>query len=436
MKNKRHAQTAENSLLEGINRFPYFTELYLSLIHHKVEKGELKEATRLKQECQKRFPGYPKFLSFKETTLISNTTTILPRAEKQTRVNLPPIAKEVFASLAEASEKPYLVGSFVHKLLGVRALGSQDIDMLVMLKENQTFQTDGYYHCPYNAKLYQKRFNEGDMVISVDCFVRQETDLKTDALERDFTINCLYCDENGCVYDPTGFGETDLKNRLLRTVIDTEAYAEQSFKNDPVRLLRVCRYRACNYKVTEHIEKALRTWTATDKLDRSHIKAVALSHLNKLPMEEGIVYVSLLRSYGLIKPLFGIKDEVPLKELIQALQKCCMVDISSVKQFSPKNNSPSPRIGTSLTIQEKNPQKHISILKKQAEPTKPLASKSSSPNPIINKPSSEVRPKNPPLKTNPHQGKVNEKNSPRLFKPSRLQPENPPQNLDNKPLGQ
>ena len=65
--------------------------------------------------------------------------------------------------------------------------------------------------------------------------------LETDAQRRDFTINTFL--ENlhtGEILDPTGLGYTDLAARILRTPLDPFI----TFSDDPLRMLRACRFAA------------------------------------------------------------------------------------------------------------------------------------------------------------------------------------------------
>ena len=58
-----------------------------------------------------------------------------------------------------------------------------------------------------------------------------------DAQRRDFTVNAIYRDpETGALTDPTGHGEQDARNRVLRMVHDS------SFQEDPLRMLRGARF--------------------------------------------------------------------------------------------------------------------------------------------------------------------------------------------------
>ena len=59
-----------------------------------------------------------------------------------------------------------------------------------------------------------------------------------DAARRDLTINALYCDSDGTIYDPTGQGLKDLENLRVRFIGE----AAQRIKEDYLRVLRFFRF--------------------------------------------------------------------------------------------------------------------------------------------------------------------------------------------------
>ena len=61
-----------------------------------------------------------------------------------------------------------------------------------------------------------------------------------DAMRRDFTINALYMDGQGQLYDPTGNGLADLKQGLVRFI----GQAEERVEEDYLRILRFFRFLA------------------------------------------------------------------------------------------------------------------------------------------------------------------------------------------------
>lgn len=61
-----------------------------------------------------------------------------------------------------------------------------------------------------------------------------------DASRRDFTINALYCDLDGNIYDPVGGGLADIRKRRVRFIGDAEA----RIREDYLRILRFFRFSA------------------------------------------------------------------------------------------------------------------------------------------------------------------------------------------------
>lgn len=67
-------------------------------------------------------------------------------------------------------------------------------------------------------------------------------DLSQDALRRDFTLNALYYNvKTDKIVDPTGKGRGDLGRGILRTPLDPE----ETFKEDPLRMMRAIRFSVC-----------------------------------------------------------------------------------------------------------------------------------------------------------------------------------------------
>ncbi|WP_174801614.1 CCA tRNA nucleotidyltransferase [Martelella limonii] len=64
-------------------------------------------------------------------------------------------------------------------------------------------------------------------------------DWEKDAARRDFTINALYADQNGTIYDPVG-GRADIESRTVRFIGE----AEKRIREDYLRILRFFRFFA------------------------------------------------------------------------------------------------------------------------------------------------------------------------------------------------
>lgn len=70
--------------------------------------------------------------------------------------------------------------------------------------------------------------------------VAYTTDWAEDAARRDFTMNALYADLNGKIYDPLGKGITDLEKQKVKFVGD----AETRIQEDYLRILRFFRFHS------------------------------------------------------------------------------------------------------------------------------------------------------------------------------------------------
>ncbi len=79
-----------------------------------------------------------------------------------------------------------------------------------------------------------------------------------DAKRRDFTVNALYCDEYGKVYDPLGEGLADIKAKRLRFVGNPKA----RIKEDYLRILRYFRLQSWYFEGEKMDTQALKACRA------------------------------------------------------------------------------------------------------------------------------------------------------------------------------
>lgn len=159
--------------------------------------------------------------------------------------------------------KIYLVGGCVRdELLGKRY---SDLDLLIDMPDGQKMFVEHMCECyPDVCKgpFYYQRYGTTAMDIIIDqaftlveCvephIERYDTDGKTlletrfctleeDALRRDYTCNAIYKNlHTGEILDPTGMGQQDLSNGLLRTPLNPDII----YRQDPVRMLRGIRFK-------------------------------------------------------------------------------------------------------------------------------------------------------------------------------------------------
>lgn len=129
-------------------------------------------------------------------------------------------------------------------------------------------------------------------------------DWTADAYRRDFTINALYCDRSGQVFDPTEEGLTDINRRIVRFIGDPE----KRIKEDYLRILRFYRFSA-QFSVNIDIDSA----RACGKLI-SGIKQLSAeriwSELQKiLAVPDPSQVITLMSEQGLITLILGVNPE-------------------------------------------------------------------------------------------------------------------------------
>ena len=173
--------------------------------------------------------------------------------------------------------KTYLVGGAVRdKLLGLEA---KDNDWVVVgatpaeLKKlgfKQILASFPVFLHPITKEEYalartERKVAQGyhGFEVNFDNSITLEDDLK----RRDLTINSIALDDNGKITDPFN-GQKDLQNRILR-------HTSVSFKEDPLRVIRLARFMAqlydFNFKIADE----------TNLLIKEILDSGGLNHLTK-----------------------------------------------------------------------------------------------------------------------------------------------------------
>lgn len=106
-----------------------------------------------------------------------------------------------------------------------------------------------------------------------------------DALRRDFTLNALYYDiSTNAILDPTGKGQEDLKNGILRTPLDPA----ETFNEDSLRMMRAIRFKHCKgFKLSDEVFEGIKSsassisTTAKERISEEFCKIL----LSKTPVE-------------------------------------------------------------------------------------------------------------------------------------------------------
>ena len=152
-------------------------------------------------------------------------------------------------SYSNNSEIRY-VGGCVRKIINSEIV--DDIDFAVNLKPNECIDALR----KQNIKIYETGIKHGTITAVIDDFKFEITSLRkdlntdgrhakvgfsldwyTDASRRDFTINAIYSDIDGNLYDPFN-GKRDIQNGKIKFIGD----AEKRIKEDYLRILRYIRF--------------------------------------------------------------------------------------------------------------------------------------------------------------------------------------------------
>lgn len=137
------------------------------------------------------------------------------------------------------------------------------------------------------------------------------TSFEEDARRRDFTLNALYADREGTVFDPLG-GLDDLLAGRVRFIGD----AEERIKEDYLRILRFFRVHAYYGKGRMDEEGLRASVKLRDGLDRLSAERVG-AELKRLLIAPGAVAAAeALYDYGLLTGLLG---GVPLLQRFERL---------------------------------------------------------------------------------------------------------------------
>ena len=204
---------------------------------------------------------------------------------------------KVISNYNESSEIRY-VGGCVRKILNNEKI--DDIDLATNLKPDEVkeclkknnidFFETGIEHGTITARINEKNFEITSLRkdISTDgrhAVVEFTNEWIKDALRRDFTINSIYADKEGNLFDPND-GVKDLENRQVRFIGDPE----KRVKEDYLRILRYVRF-FLNYSKKDHnlkVKKIIKqNINGISKLSKERL----IDELKKLAISNGFINI-------------------------------------------------------------------------------------------------------------------------------------------------
>ena len=178
---------------------------------------------------------------------------------KDITINTP--ANKIFDAInsySENSEARY-VGGCVRKVIKKETI--DDIDLATNLKPNEVcealkknqidYYETGIEHGTITALIDKQKYEITSLRKDVvtdgrHAKIEFSSDWKEDAERRDFSINSIYSDKNGNLFDPNN-GKKDLEEGLINFIGDTE----NRIKEDYLRILRYVRF-FINYSNHKH----------------------------------------------------------------------------------------------------------------------------------------------------------------------------------------
>ena len=136
-----------------------------------------------------------------------------------------------------------LLGTPVHDV-DIATTSSPDVTMELAARAGLRAIPTGIDHGTVTVVVRHTPYEVTTLRTDVETFGRHArvaytTDWAADARRRDFTINALYCDANGDVFDPLS-GYADLQARRVRFIGD----ASERIREDYLRILRFFRFSA------------------------------------------------------------------------------------------------------------------------------------------------------------------------------------------------
>ena len=241
-------------------------------------------------------------------------------------------AKQIFICFQNQNYKLKLVGGCVRKLITEEKIDDMDIAIniepekikKVLVEQKIKFVETGITHGTITVLINDFKFEITSLRKDLNTDGRHAkveftSNWEQDAQRRDFTINAIYSDISGEVYDPLN-GIEDLKNGIIKFIGDPN----QRIQEDYLRILRYLRFYTQYNKNKFHDEIAIkaikRNLDGLAKISRERIleelfKMMKLNNFSKLFEDEFCRFIILsilpqLRNYNRIKILNKISYKI------------------------------------------------------------------------------------------------------------------------------
>lgn len=150
--------------------------------------------------------------------------------------------------------------------------------------------------------------------------VEFSTQMQEDAARRDFTINALYADRYGKIYDPLGTGKDDLNQKLITFI----GSAHERIREDYLRILRFFRFSAIYADQDQGFNPETLAIIANhlDGLDRLSKERIGAEMRKLLSAPDPTPAIAAMRSSGALMRVLEGTDDRSLALLVHLESEC------------------------------------------------------------------------------------------------------------------
>jgi poly(A) polymerase len=253
-----------------------------------------------------------------------------------------PQTQQLISIFEEAGQEIRFVGGAVRDLLAGKAVTDVDVatpaspQQVMGILEKAGIRTipTGLSHGTVTALIDEQPFEITTLRCDIKSYGRHAEvqftrDWEQDAARRDFTINALYCDPQGRIYDYHN-GLEDLRGRHVRFIGDAKTRIEE----DGLRILRFFRFTA-RYGEGKTDEAGLAAChECREMLEQLSGERIAQEMLKLLQSDQAVNLLALMDEQRLTLPLFGYRLHLESAAVWPRVQ--LMADIAEAELLAPQ----------------------------------------------------------------------------------------------------
>lgn len=235
------------------------------------------------------------------------------------RIELPMLIQRAFNMCKNADNTLLLVGSTIHHLIDGKSLAElNDIDFI---SNTPPPEANHFKQSKVQPQLFFNNIHlSAEVAIKIEHFVSPRNSRRfifEDYSQRDFTVNALYCDMQGKIYDPSSLGLEDFREKRIRSIENPK----ESFAKDPIRILRAIRLMNKGFHLMPEVSEALRTWRPEQsRINYGHLYAMACHMLRS---HQGFQVFEKLLQFGLIHNLLQFQLNPNYENVLEFVSNEC-----------------------------------------------------------------------------------------------------------------